>query len=156
MRLSELVCPDAIITETTAKDRDAVIGELVASLGDAGAIGKKDVEKLIEAVIERENEASTGIGKGVAVPHVKSTSASKPVAAIALCKGGLDFSSLDKQPVYSVFLLVSPKDDANAHISAMEVIFKNLQKDDFRSFLKQAKSVSDILELLEEADSDEI
>jgi len=156
MKLTDLVCPEAILIQLTADERDDVIRELVVSLGKAGKIASGDVESVIKNVIDRENEASTGIGKGVAVPHVKSKTVKKPVAAFGYSKKGLDFSSLDKQPVYSVFMLVSPADDADAHISAMEVIFKNLQKDDFRSFLKQAKSVSDIVSLLKEADANEI
>ncbi|MFI4911690.1 MAG: PTS sugar transporter subunit IIA [Sedimentisphaeraceae bacterium JB056] len=156
MKLTDLVCPEAILIELNANERDDVIKELVISLGKAGKIAENDVESVIEAVISRENEASTGIGKGVAVPHVKTNKVAAPVAAFGLCPDGLDFSSLDKQPVYSIFLLISPDDAADAHISAMEVIFKNLQKDDFRSFLKQAKKVDDVVSLLKEADSDEI
>lgn len=156
MKLTGLICPEAILIELVERERDDVIRELVVSLGKAGKIAKSDVESVISSVIERENEASTGIGKGVAVPHVKTSTISKPVAAFGLCTEGLDFSSLDKQPVYSVFLLVSPTDDSDAHISAMEVIFKNLQKDDFRKFLKQATNVKDVVSLLKEADLNEI
>jgi len=156
MKLTDLVCPEAILIQLTADERDDVIRELVVSLGKAGKIASNDVETVIKSVIDRENEASTGIGKGVAVPHVKCSSIKSPIAAFGYCKKGLDFNSLDKQPVYSVFLLISPTDDADAHIAAMEVIFKNLQKDDFRSFLKQAKCVDDVVILLKEADANEI
>lgn len=156
MKLTDLVCPEAILIELKGNDRDAVIRELITALGKAGKIASGDVESVVKSVIERENEASTGIGKGVAVPHVKIKKVKSPVAAFGYCKQGLDFSSLDKQPVYSIFLLISPLDDADAHICAMEVIFKNLQKDDFRSFLKQAKSVQDVVSLLQEADSNAI
>jgi len=156
MKLANLVCPEAILLDLDGNDRDSVIGELVAALGKAGKIAKKEIEPLTKAVIEREIEASTGIGKGVAVPHVKTQSISKPIAAFGLCRNGLDFSSLDKQPVYSIFLLISPEKNSDAHISAMEIIFKNLQKDDFRSFLKQAKTVDDVVSLLKEADANEI
>jgi nitrogen PTS system EIIA component len=156
MKLSDLVCPDAILIDLNTNERDEVIRELVNSLGKAGKIAKKNVGAVIDAVITRENEASTGIGKGVAVPHVKSAAVKKPMAAYGLCREGLDFTSLDKKPVYSVFLLISPETDADAHISAMEVIFKNLQKEDFRSFLRQAQTVEDVSGLLREADADEI
>lgn len=156
MKLSNLVCPEAILTQPAENERDAVIKELVNALGKAGAITKKNIEAIAQAVIDRENEASTGIGKGVAVPHVKSNVVKKPVAAIALCSEGLDFSSLDKQPVYSVVLLISPTADSDSHIASMEIIFKNLQKEDFRSFLRQAKSAEDVLSLLKEADSNEL
>ena len=66
--------------------------------------------------------------------------------------GGIDFSSLDKQPVYSIILLLSPKGDSEKHLQAMEAIFKNLQKDDFRRFLRQAGTVEQIKETILEAD----
>ena len=94
---------------------------------------------LAKAVISRENEASTGIGKGVAVPHVKHESISEPVAVVGCSQEGIDFDSLDKQPVYSVFLLISPTTDPDKHLQVMETIFKNLQKEDFRRFLRQAR-----------------
>jgi mannitol/fructose-specific phosphotransferase system IIA component (Ntr-type) len=99
-------------------------------------------------VIAREHEASTGIGKGVAVPHVKHSSVKKVVAAIGCSTDGIDFSSLDKEPAYSVILLLSPENNPDKHLQAMENIFKNLQKDDFRRFLRQAQSTEAIKEVL--------
>ena len=144
MRFADFVCLDAIIPQLKASDRDGAIAELVSALADAGKIGTAEPEDITEAVIERENEASTGIGKGVAVPHVKHSAISQVVAAVGRSIEGIDFSSLDKQPVYSVILLLSPAADADKHLQAMENIFRNLQKDDFRSFLRQAQTVEQI------------
>lgn len=154
MNLAEVVCPDAIIPGLTSKDRNTVITELVSILGKAGHLGKGNEQKIIKAVIKRENEASTGLGKGVAVPHVKHPSVKKPVAAVGLSSEGIDFSALDKKPVYVVILMVSPVDDPEAHLKAMENIFKHLQKEKFRSFLRQSSTEKEIYELMKEADQD--
>jgi mannitol/fructose-specific phosphotransferase system IIA component (Ntr-type) len=113
---------------------------------------KESEEKIVRAIIRRENEASTGLGKGVAVPHVKSADVSEPVAVVGLSGQGIDFKALDEQPVYSVILLVSPDNDADSHLKAMECIFGHLQKDRFRSFLRQTDSNEYIKDLLIEAD----
>lgn len=148
MKLSDFVCVEAIIPKLESTDRDGVITELVSSLSAAGKIPKSRAKDMAEAVIHRENEASTGIGKGVAVPHVKHSSVKNVVAAIGCSTEGVDFSSLDKQPAYSVILLLSPENAPDKHLQAMENIFKNLQKDDFRRFLRQAQSAEAISEVL--------
>jgi mannitol/fructose-specific phosphotransferase system IIA component (Ntr-type) len=153
MDFGDFFCFKAIIPELESRDRDGVISELVKALEKAGCLGKGGSQPLIKAVIKRENEASTGMGKGVAVPHVKSEAVSSVVAAIGQSSKGIDFRSLDKQPVYSVVLLISPKDKPDKHLEAMEKVFKHLQQDKFRKFLRQSRTVEQITELLEEADN---
>lgn len=152
MKISDFVCEDAIIPELQSQDRDGVISELTIALDKAGKLGKGNCSKIIAAVIKREHEASTGIGKGVAVPHVKHATVKEVVAAIGRSERGLDFSSLDKQPVYSVILLISPASDPDRHLQAMESIFRSLQNDDFRKFLRQARTIEAIYELVHETD----
>jgi len=152
MKFSDLVCFDAIIPQLASSDRDGVISELVSKLEAAGRLGKAKSAEITKAVIKRENEASTGIGKGVAVPHVKHKSIKAVVAAVGCSSSGVDFSSLDKQPVYSVILLLSPLGEAEKHLQAMETIFRNLQKDDFRRFLRQAQTIESIKDVILEAD----
>ena len=152
MKLADIVCFDAVIPQFESKERDAVIHELTVVLSKTKKIGKIDPKTLTKAVIKRENEASTGIGKGVAVPHVKHAAITEPVAVVGCSQDGIDFSSLDKQPVYSVFLLLSPAANPDKHLQAMETIFKNLQKDDFRRFLRQAQSREEVIEAIKDAD----
>lgn len=152
MKLSDFVCKGAIVTRLKSKQRDDVIKELIGALGKTGKIPKESLDAITKAVIKRENEASTGIGKGVAVPHMKSKLVSEPVAAVGCSADGIDFASLDKQAVYSVILLISPENNPDKHLQAMETVFKNLQKDDFRRFLRQAQSVEDIHEIIADAD----
>ena len=152
MKFVDVVCFEAIIPELKAKDRDSAIAELVLALDKAGRLGKENCEQIIKAVIKRENEASTGMGKGVALPHVKHGAVKDVIAAVGQSGVGIDFSSLDKQLVYSVILLISPLDNPDRHLQAMESIFKHLQRDKFRRFLRQSQTAKEIEDLLREAD----
>jgi mannitol/fructose-specific phosphotransferase system IIA component (Ntr-type) len=154
MKLSDIVCFDAIVSQLKSTDRNGAIEELIASLHKKKKLGKQDPAALTKAVVKRESEASTGIGKGVAVPHVKLPDLPNLVAVVGCSPVGIDFSSLDKQPVYTIFLLLSPAANPDKHLQAMETIFKNLQKDDFRRFLRQAQTVQDISEAIKDADGD--
>jgi len=154
MRFRDFVCFEATITELQASDRDGTIVELVSSLDQAGRLGKGKCEEIIREVIEREKEASTGLGRGVAVPHVKHKAVKNVIAAIGQSGAGIDFSALDKQPVYSVILLISPADEPDKHLQAMESIFKHLQQDRFRKFLRQCRTTKQVEDLLNEADED--
>lgn len=156
MKLMEIVPKGAIVPVLKSVDRDGAIAELVDGLIASGACDVGLREELITRVLERERRGSTGFGRGVAVPHVKNRSAGRMAAAIGLSQRGIDFNSLDKQPVYTIFLLLSPEDRPEEHLQAMEVIFKNLSKESFRRILRQAGSVDDVRALLEEADHQQI
>lgn len=152
MKLSDIVVTDAIQAQLQAKTRDEAIQELVAALAQAGAIAKKSVGEIAKAIIARESQATTGIGKGIALPHAKIKEIKKPIAAIGGAPDGLDFSSLDSQPVYSVILLLSSPDNPDEHLQAMETIFRHVQRDIFRKFLRQAKTREAVVDLVKEAD----
>lgn len=154
MKLADFVCFEAIVPELQRRDRDGVIAELVSSLDRAGRLGKNNSEGITAGVIRREKEASTGMGKGVAMPHVKHKAVSNVVAAIGQSSAGIDFFALDKQSVHSVVLMISPVDKPDRHLQAMETIFKHLQKEKFRKFLRMCRSAEEIQELLIEADED--
>ncbi len=152
MKLAEFVVREAIVPNLDATDRNGAIRELVKALEDASVLSGSDSEAVARAVIQRENQGSTGFGKGVAVPHVKHPKVPKIMAAIGRSTGGIDFAALDRAPVYTVVLLLSPPDDPDGHLQAMENIFRHLQQDNFRRFLRQAETLEAIVDLLEEAD----
>jgi mannitol/fructose-specific phosphotransferase system IIA component (Ntr-type) len=152
MKLRHIVPDNAIIPSLKATDRDEVVAELVDALVQAGAAVESLRDELVKRVLERESRGSTGFGRGVAVPHVKHDDIGEIVAAIGLSEPGVDFNSLDKQPVHSVFLLLSPAQKPEEHLQAMEIIFKNLSQDTFRRFLRQASTVEEVQQLLDEAD----
>ena len=154
MKLSDFVCIEAAITELQASDRDGAIMELVSALGQAGKFNKGKCKEIAREVIKRENEASTGLGKGVAIPHVKHKAVKDVIATIGQSSAGIDFFALDKQPVFSVILLISPEDDPDKHLHAMEKVFKHLQQEKFRKFLRQCRNTQQIEDLLNEMDED--
>lgn len=154
MKLVDFVCFEATVPELRQSDRDGVIEELVQSLEKAGGLGNGSSDEIVAAVISRENEASTGMGKGVAIPHVKHDAVKDVAAVVGLSSSGIDFMALDKEPVYSVILLVSPMDDPDKHLQAMETVFRHLQKEKFRKFLRMCRDSKQVHELLIEADED--
>jgi mannitol/fructose-specific phosphotransferase system IIA component (Ntr-type) len=156
MKLLEFVVEEAILADLKSAERDDVIRELIDALVASGAAPKSVRDELVKLVLDRERHGSTGFGKGVAVPHVKHEKIKRMAAAIGVSSGGVDFNALDKAPVYSIVLLLSPKDKADEHLHAMESIFSNLQKDTFRRFLRQASTVAEVKDLLEEADAQQL
>ncbi|MCB9854126.1 MAG: PTS sugar transporter subunit IIA [Phycisphaerales bacterium] len=152
MKLADFVVPGAILPNITSTDRNGVIRDLVNALADAGELAAEDVEVIAKAAIQRENQGSTGFGKGVAVPHVKHVKIPRIMAAIGRSAAGVDFAALDRSPVYTVVMLLSPPDQPEAHLQAMERIFSHLQRDQFRRFLRQAETVESVVELIREAD----
>jgi mannitol/fructose-specific phosphotransferase system IIA component (Ntr-type) len=152
MKLKEFIVTEAIVPELKATDRDGAIRELVASLARTGAMPEDAVDDVVAALVKREQNGSTGFGKGVAVPHVKHAKVRKMVGTIGRSAGGIDFAALDHAPVYSIVLLLSPENQPQQHLQAMNIVFSNLQKDMFRRFLRQSATQQAISDLLDEAD----
>src|SRR6058998_1883490 len=152
MKLREFILSEAIVPELKASERDGAIRELVASLATAGALPSSAVDDVVAALIKREQNGSTGFGKGVAVPHVKHAKVKKMSGTIGRSANGIDFAALDHQPVYSIVLLLSPENQPQQHLQAMNIVFSNLQKDMFRRFLRQSATQQAINDLLDEAD----
>ena len=152
MKLTDFVVPGAAIPNLQATDRNGVIRELVGALAAAGAFAPEDAETVARAVIQRENQGSTGFGKGVAVPHVKHARIEKIMAAVGRSAQGVDFAALDRAPVYAIVLLLSPADNPDGHLQAMENIFRHLQRDNFRRFLRHSETSEAIMDLIKEAD----
>ncbi len=156
MKLSDFIAPKALVPQLKGAKRDDVITEMVDAVIQSGGLDKSLRQEVIDQVVEREKRGSTGFGKGVAVPHVKHKKIKKMVATIGISEQGVDFNALDKGPVFSVVLLMSPQDKPDEHLQAMENIFRNLQKDTFRKFLRQASTAEEILDLIQEADNHQL
>ena len=153
MKFADFVLKDAVQAEIKATDKQGVIREMVQSILNAGGVKKDDYEGILKAIIKREELGSTGIGRGIAVPHTKHPSVKRLVGCVAVSGDGVDFDSLDCEKVQLFFLLISPPDCPGDHLRALEHITRQLKDDTFCRFLKQAKTRDDILSLLEEADN---
>src|SRR5260370_24841324 len=148
MRMSDFVVRDAIIPQLTAATKEGVIREMVESLKSAGQFKTGDPEDVIRAILKRELLGSTGIGRGVAIPHTKHTSADRLVGTVALSRGGVSFESLDGEPVYVFVLLVSPQDLPGDHLRALENVSRRLRDDGFRRALRAFTTREQALALL--------
>lgn len=154
MKLMEFIVKDAIIPDLKSTEKVAVISEMVDALKETNSINAGDVKDIMRALIKREELGSTGIGKGVAVPHTKHASIKGIVGLVARSVKGVEFDALDGEPVYLFFLLLSPSDSAGSHLSALERISNAIRDGDFRRFIKEASSKNEIIEILKEIDAD--
>jgi PTS system fructose-specific IIA component/PTS system nitrogen regulatory IIA component len=155
MKFSDFICREAIRTNLEATEKKAVIRAMAMSLVEAGKIHEKDYESIVEAILKREELGSTGIGRGVAVPHTKHPSIDTLIGTVAISENGVNFDSLDGEKVHLLFLLVSPPDRPGDHLRALENISRQLRDDTFCRFLKQSKKPEDVWQLLEEADNNQ-
>ena len=155
MKFADFVNTDAIRSELEAVDKEGLIREMTTALLAAGQIAEEEFESIVKAILKREELGSTGIGRGVAVPHTKHPSVGKLVGSVGVSNEGVDFNSLDGEKVQLFFLLISPPDRPGDHLRALENISRQLRDDTFCKFLKESKSPADILQLLEEADNNQ-
>ncbi len=143
MTLLDILSPDSTIVDLKGDTKEEIIAELVASLSASEAISDRD--KVLQAVLEREKIMSTGFGDGIAIPHGKSDSVVKLVAALGTQRRGVDFEALDGEPAYVFFLLVSPANVSGPHIKALARISRLLKNDDFKKKLITASSPEEII-----------
>lgn len=156
MKMSDFVVSKAVLTDLQANTKEQAIRSLAESLVNSGAIERENLEGIVAAILKREELGSTGIGMGVAVPHTKHLSVNKLVATVALSKEGVAFASLDGEDVFILFLLVSPPDRPGDHLRALEIISRHLRNQNFCSFLRQCKDIKSVIELLDEADNNQL
>jgi len=152
MRMSDFVVREAIVPELAAETKEGVIREMVESLRAAGQFRGADVEDIVRAILRRELLGSTGIGRGVAIPHTKHTSVERLIGTVAISHKGVAFQSLDGEPVYVFVLLISPQDRPGDHLRALENVSRCLRDDAFVRALRQATSREAIWSLLERMD----
>ncbi len=143
MTLLDILSPESTTVDLKGETKEEIIAELVDSLAVGDAISDRD--KVLQAVLEREKIMSTGIGDGIAIPHGKSDSVVKLVAALGTQRRGVDFEALDGEPAYVFFLLVSPANVSGPHIKALARISRLLKNDEFKKKLISASSSAEII-----------
>ena len=155
MKFADFVTREAVKSDLAADTKEGVIREMVQALADSGRIAQDQFESIVKAILKREELGSTGIGRGVAVPHTKHPSVDRLVGGVAVSPEGINFDSIDGEKVHLLFLLISPPDRPGDHLRALENVSRQLRNDLFCKFLKQAQQPTDILQLLDEADSNQ-
>jgi PTS system nitrogen regulatory IIA component len=152
MSIMEVLDARAVSCHVVAQTKDQIIRELVNLLVHGGAIKEKDVEKLVQILLDREALGSTGIGHGVAIPHGKSDCVKTLVSALGISRSGIPFDSLDGEPVHLFFLLIAPEDSAGPHLKALARISRLLKDKHFRESLLTAKDGKGVVKLIQEED----
>lgn len=146
MNLLDILDEHLVLVGLQASDKRSVIEELARALSESGKIS--DLESVLQAVLEREKIMSTGIGKGVAIPHGKCSAVKELAGVLGIKRDGIDFAALDEQPVYLFFLLVSPPDVSGPHIRALAHISRLLRHDNLRKMLIEAKTPQEVLAII--------
>lgn len=152
MKLKDFVVREAILVDLKATAKEEAIREIVGSLHQAGRLAEAELESVTRAILNREELGSTGIGQGVAVPHTRHPNVGRLIGTVALSRRGVEFAALDGEKVDILFLLVSPPNQPGDHLRALENISRHLKDERFVSFLRQAKTREQVVELLDEAD----
>jgi len=152
MKLAEFFPVSHIVPELEAAEKTAAVRELVKQLIASGAVPKGQATAVERAVMRREELGSTGIGKGVAIPHATHAGVRGVVGAFGRSKKGVDFDALDGQPVYLVFLLLSSPESVEPHLEALRAVTLLVKDEDICSFLRRAKDLTELTELLREAE----
>ena len=152
MKITDFLLEKAISIELAAMDKEGVIRELVRLLVKGGGIKPPEEEKLVPILMAREALGSTGIGQGVGIPHGKSDCVRQLVGAFGLSRRGVNFDSLDGEPVHIFFLLVAPEDSAGPHLKALARISRLLKDRFFRESLKEVKDEKQVMRILQQED----
>jgi PTS system nitrogen regulatory IIA component len=153
LKISAMIPSEAIIDSLESIDKQPVLKEMVQVLIDTGRIDEGALPGIVKALMGREDLGSTGIGKGVAVPHAKHESVEGLVAAFGRSKKGVEFAALDGQPVQLVFLILSSKENSGQHLGALARVARLVRDDRFCSFLREAGDAKELAELFAEADA---
>src|ERR1700684_2864428 len=131
MRMSNFVVREAIVPELTATTKEGLSAEMIESFRDVYYFKESELEDIVKAVLKRELLGSTGIGRGVAIPHSKHASVDRLVGSGAVSKAAVAFDALDGEPVHVFVLLISPQDRPADHLRALENVARALRDDGF-------------------------
>ncbi len=141
----ELLIPQVIDVDVQATSKNLLLAKMCGTLARAGLV--VDELAVLQAVVERENIASTGCGCGVAVPHARVKGAERMAMALGLCKAGVEFDAVDNQPVKIVFLVVAPQNSSEAYLRLLSQIAQWIRDKDFREALLSCDTPIAVMEL---------
>ncbi|RKY32610.1 MAG: PTS sugar transporter subunit IIA [Candidatus Omnitrophota bacterium] len=148
MKITDFLSEKDIIIGLKNVEKEKVLEELLTLLEKNKKIKNKG--EILKALLEREKLGSTGIGQGIAVPHVKTNEVNTLVGALGISHKGVEFNSLDGEPVYIIFLLLAPTKATGIHLKALAKIARLLKDRVFRNSLRNAKTASEAFRIIKE------
>jgi PTS system nitrogen regulatory IIA component len=150
MKITDVLAAPLVVPALAGRSKGEVIEELAAVV--ANHHPEIDLDRLVQALEDRERLNSTALGEGVAIPHGKLPGLRRVVAAFGRSRGGVDFQSLDGKPTHLFFLLVAPEDSAGAHLKALARISRLLKDPAFRGRLMAADDAAELYETIQQED----
>ena len=151
MKITEVLHPDAICVDLKAKDKKGVLEELVEPLT---AIAGLEHDELVRILLERERLGSTGIGKGIGIPHGKLKGLESLLLGFGLSRKGVDFESIDGRPTHIFFLLITPENSTGLHLKLLARISRILKNESFKERLFNAADSKEVLNIIEQEDEE--
>ena len=152
MKITDLLKKQSICLDGKADSKEQVIREMVDLMAEGGNIN--DIDTYRETVFKREEEGTTGIGEGIAIPHGKTEAVSAPGLAAMVLPEGVDYDSLDGEPAYLIFLIAAPNTEDNVHLEVLSRLSMLLMDEDFRNKLLHAKDVDEFLAYVDVAEKE--
>lgn len=150
--IHDLLTDETVQVGLPGSSKEDVLNNLIDCLAASPVV--RDIEEVREAIMGREQIMSTGVGKGLALPHAKTRAVSESIAAFAVTDQAVDFGSIDDQPVRLVFLLVGTEAAKSEHIKILSRVSRLMNRDPFRKRLLEAKSPHEIMSIFEEGETD--
>ncbi|RHV05149.1 PTS fructose transporter subunit IIC [Firmicutes bacterium OM07-11] len=152
MRIRDLLAPESICLNGAAADKKDVLNQMVDLMAKSGKVSDK--ENYLAAVFAREEEGTTGVGDGIAIPHGRCTGVNKPGLAAMVLPQGVEYEALDDEPVNLIFLIAAPEGAGNVHITILSKLSMMLKNDTFTESLRKAKSVEEFLNIIDAAETE--
>lgn len=151
MKIEELLNPKLAILNLQANDKDSAIREMADMMADQGIVNNE--EEFIKSIWDRENQTTTGIGDGIAMPHARNKNINKAAVLFAKSENGIDFKLLDGKPVHLFFMIAAPEGADNAHLQALAKLSSLLIDPEFVDELKKATSGEKVISLFKQKDA---
>ena len=151
MKILDVLHKEAILVDLEAQDKKGILEELVAPVARISGVNHKD---LVRVLMERERLGSTGIGRGIGIPHGKLNDLKSLVLGFGLSRQGIDFESIDGKPTHIFFLLVAPEDSTGLHLKVLAQVSRALKNELFRERLLNAADRDEIVSVIEEEDKE--
>lgn len=153
MRITELLARESIELNGSPKSKSEALDQMVELMAKSGKLTDKEAYRA--QVYAREEESTTGVGDGIAIPHGKCDGVARPGLAAMVVKDGVDFAAMDDEPVSLIFLIAAPNTEDNVHLDVLSKLSVLLMNDEFTAKLKNAKTVEEFLQIVDEADASE-
>ena len=147
VRISSMMNEELVNLSLESKTKEKVIEEMAGAILERKKIQNR--EEFLRAILDRETLESTGIGRGIAIPHARTNAIDEIVVVFGRSEVGVDFSSLDGKPAQLFFLIVAPERERSAYINVLARLSRLLRKEDFRRSLEKANTAKKVIELIE-------